>query len=92
MYTVTMREIPLKDARDQLGSIVQDVQRSHEPTVITRYGRSEAVIIDFEEWQELEAIRDAADMAIVRERMASGEKPVPLDEALREFDTKPDAA
>ncbi|WP_018347593.1 type II toxin-antitoxin system Phd/YefM family antitoxin [Longispora albida] len=81
-----MTEFPLKDARDQLGSIVLDVQRTREPAVITRYGHPEAVIIGFEDWQELEALRDAADMALVRERMADGQKPIPLDEALRQLD------
>ena len=80
-----MREIPLKDARDQLGQLVQDVQRTHEPVVITRYGKPEAVILDFEEWQELDALRDAADVAVVRERRADGSPRVPLSEALKQL-------
>ncbi|HEX6499758.1 MAG TPA: type II toxin-antitoxin system Phd/YefM family antitoxin [Micromonosporaceae bacterium] len=79
-----MAEFPLKEAREQLGSIVLDVQRTHEPAIITRYGRPEAVIVDFSEWQELEALRDAADLAVVRERMADGQETVPLDDVLRE--------
>ncbi len=80
-----MTEYPLKDARDRLGSIVLDVGRTREPAIITRYGEPQAVIVDFDEWQALEALRDAADLAVVRERMADGQVPVPLDDALREF-------
>jgi prevent-host-death family protein len=79
-----MVEYPLKDARDQLGSIVLDVQRTREPAIITRYGHPEAVIVDFEEWQHLEALRDAADLAVVRQRIADGQRAVPLDEAMRD--------
>jgi prevent-host-death family protein len=79
-----MVEYPLKDARDQLGSIVLDVCRTREPAVITRYGQPQAVILDFEEWQHLEALRDAADLTVVRERMADGQRLVPLDEILRD--------
>lgn len=78
-----MREIPLKEAREQLGNLIMETKRTHEPTVITRYGKSEAVIVDFEEWQDLEAMRDAADLAIVQERMNDGQPRIPLDEVLR---------
>ncbi|WP_285792302.1 type II toxin-antitoxin system Phd/YefM family antitoxin [Micromonospora sp. NBRC 101691] len=81
-----MTEYPLKDARDQLGSIVLDVRRTREPAIITRYGQPEAVIVDFDEWQELEALRDAADLAVVRARVADGQQPVALDDALRDLD------
>ncbi|HEU4423527.1 MAG TPA: type II toxin-antitoxin system Phd/YefM family antitoxin [Pilimelia sp.] len=60
------------------------MRRTREPAIITRYGQPEAVIIDFEEWQHLEALRDVADLAVVRERMADGQQAVPLDEALRD--------
>jgi prevent-host-death family protein len=80
-----MSEYPLKDARDQLGSIVLEVGRTHEPAIITRYGEPEAVIINFEDWQELEALRDAADLAHVRERMADGQATIPLGDALRDL-------
>jgi antitoxin Phd len=80
-----MVDYPLKEARAQLGSIVLDVRRTREPAIITRYGQPEAVIIDFEEWQHLEALRDVADLAVVRERMADGRPTVPLDEAVRDL-------
>lgn len=81
-----MTDYSLRGARNRLGSIVLDVQQTREPAVITRYGHPEVVIVSFEEWQELEALRDAADLATVRERTADGQTPVSLDEALRDLD------
>ena len=60
-----MRKITLQEASDRLGNIVMDAKRSHEPTVITQYGQSEAVIIDFREWQRLSALGEKTTLAAV---------------------------
>jgi prevent-host-death family protein len=47
-----MREIQLKDAKATLSSVVDDAVRG-EPSVITRRGKPEAVVVGFAEWQRL---------------------------------------
>jgi antitoxin Phd len=47
-----MREIELKDAKALLASLVDDATQG-EPSIITRHGKPEAVIVGFEEWERL---------------------------------------
>ena len=47
-----MREIRLRDAKATLSSVVDDAVRG-EPSVITRHGKPEAVVIGFDEWKRL---------------------------------------
>lgn len=47
-----MREIQLKDAKASLSSVV-DKAVSGEPSIITRHGKPEAVVLGFKEWERL---------------------------------------
>jgi prevent-host-death family protein len=47
-----MRKIQLRDAKATLSSIVDDAVHGR-PSIITRHGTPEAVIIGFAEWQRL---------------------------------------
>ena len=47
-----MREIQLKDAKASLSSLVDEATRG-EPSIITRHGRPEAVVVGFKEWERL---------------------------------------
>lgn len=47
-----MREIQLKDAKATLSAVVDDAVRG-DPSIITRRGRREAVVVSFEEWERL---------------------------------------
>ena len=47
-----MREIQLKDAKANLSAVVDDALRG-EPSLITRHGKPQAVVIAFEEWRKL---------------------------------------
>lgn len=47
-----MREIQLKDAKATLSSVVDDAVQG-EPSVITRHGKPQAVIVGFQEWERL---------------------------------------
>jgi antitoxin Phd len=47
-----MREIELKDAKATLSSLV-DKAVAGEPSIITRHGKREAVILSFHEWERL---------------------------------------
>lgn len=56
-----MREAQLKDVKATLSSIV-DKAVAGEPTVITRRGRKEAVVLSFEEYERLSAIPSLGEM------------------------------
>jgi prevent-host-death family protein len=47
-----MREIQLRDAKASLSAVVDDAVHG-KPTVITRHGKRQAVILGFEEWERL---------------------------------------
>ena len=50
-----MREIQLRDAKATLSAVI-DSARSGEPSIITRHGRREAVVVSFEEWERLSSV------------------------------------
>ena len=50
-----MREIQLREAKATLSAVVDDAVRG-EPSIITRHGRPEAVVIGFDEWQRLSSV------------------------------------
>jgi antitoxin Phd len=50
-----MREIQLRHAKATLSSVVDDAVRG-EPSIITRHGRPEAVVIGFEDWKRLSSV------------------------------------
>ena len=50
-----MQKIQLRDAKATLSAVV-DQARQGEPSIITRHGRPEAVIVSFEEWQRLSQV------------------------------------
>lgn len=50
-----MREIQLKDAKATLSAVVDQAVRG-TPSVITRHGRKDAVILSFEDYERLARI------------------------------------
>jgi antitoxin Phd len=50
-----MREIQLRDAKATLSAVVDDAVRG-EPSIITRHGRPEAVVVGFDEWKRLSSV------------------------------------
>ncbi len=47
-----MREIQLRDAKATLSAVVDEAVMG-EPSVITRHGKREAVIVSFAEWERM---------------------------------------
>jgi len=47
-----MLEIQLRDAKASLSKVI-DKARQGTPSIITRHGRREAVVLSFEEWERL---------------------------------------
>lgn len=50
-----MHQIQLRAAKATLSAVIDQARRG-EPSVITRHGRPEAVVLSFEEWQRLSRI------------------------------------
>lgn len=50
-----MRKIQLKDAKARLSAVVDEAIRGR-PSVITRHGKREAVLLSYDEWQRLSRI------------------------------------
>lgn len=58
-----MKEVQLKDAKATLSAVV-DRAVAGEPTVITRHGRKEAVLVSFDEWERLSKVPSFADLLL----------------------------
>lgn len=56
-----MREIQLGEAKASLSAVVDDALRG-KPSIITRHGKPEAVILSFDEWQRLNHIPSFAQL------------------------------
>jgi len=50
-----MHEIQLRDAKATLSAVIDDARRG-EPSIITRHGRREAVVLSFEDWERLSRV------------------------------------
>ncbi len=50
-----MREIQLKDAKARLSAVVDEAVRG-EPSIITRHGKPEAVVLGFADWERLSSV------------------------------------
>ncbi len=50
-----MQEIQLRDAKATLSAVI-DSARQGNPSIITRHGRREAVVLGFEEWERLSRV------------------------------------
>lgn len=83
MATITLREF-----RDGAGRILEAVERTHEPVIITKYERPIAVLIGIDEWEELEAFRDRKESEAISRSRADGEF-VPLADALESLGVNP---
>jgi antitoxin Phd len=51
-----MKEIQLRDAKTNLSVVVDEAVRG-KPSVITRHGKKQVVVVSYEEWQRLSHVR-----------------------------------
>ncbi|OKK06105.1 hypothetical protein AMK26_08500 [Streptomyces sp. CB03234] len=63
-----MDTYPLVEARNQLGQLVGRVRHGREHILISEYGKPAAALVPIEELEELERLRDEADIAEARAR------------------------
>ena len=50
-----MRKIQLKDAKARFSAVIDEATRG-KPSLITRHGKAEAVVIGFADWQRLSQV------------------------------------
>ena len=50
-----MRKVQLKDAKAKLSEVVDEAVRG-KPSVITRHGKAEAVVLGYADWQRLSRV------------------------------------
>ena len=50
-----MREVQLKDAKAKLSAVVNQATRG-KPSVITRHGKPEAVVLGYADWERLSRV------------------------------------
>lgn len=58
-----MKEIQIKDAKATLSAVV-DQAVAGEPSVITRHGRKEAVLVSFDEWERVSKVPTFTDLLL----------------------------
>ena len=79
-----MREIQLRDAKATLSAVVDDAVHG-APSIITRHGKPEAVVIGFEDWQRLSSVPSFGRL-LMAAPIESGELPERDRTPLREIE------
>ncbi len=79
-----MIEIQLRDAKATLSKVIDDA-RHGEPSIITRHGRPEAVVLSFEEWQRLSRVPSFGRL-LMEAPLEPGDLPERNSGSLREAD------
>jgi antitoxin Phd len=79
-----MREIQLRYAKAVLSAVVDDAVRG-EPSIITRHGKPQAVVIGFDEWQRLWNVPTFGRL-LMSPPLRSGDLPERDGSPLREVD------
>ncbi len=79
-----MREIQLSDAKASLSAVVDNAIRG-EPSVITRHGKPEAVVLSFDEWQRLSKVPSFARL-LMSAPLEPGDIPERNNTPLRNID------
>lgn len=58
-----MRQLQLGRVKATLSAVVDEAVEG-EPTVITRHGKPEAVVVGFEQWKKLSSVPSFADLLL----------------------------
>ncbi|MFE5032278.1 type II toxin-antitoxin system prevent-host-death family antitoxin [Streptomyces sp. NPDC056683] len=66
-----MERYPLVEARTQLGQLVGRIRHGQKHALTTEYGEPAAVLIPISDLEELQQLRDEADIAEARAREAA---------------------
>lgn len=87
-YRSCMARMTLREFRDGAGRVLDGVERTGEPVIITKYERPVAVLVGIDEWEEIEAFRDRRDSAVIARSRAEGQF-VSLSAALESLGVDP---
>jgi len=80
-----MTTATISDVRRNISEMVNVVQYQHERVILERHGKPVAVLMPFEDYQTLEELEDAHDIAEA-EKVLANTKPdewIPLEEIKR---------
>ena len=80
-----MSELSISEAREHLGEVVSRVEHAQERTILTRHGKPVAVVISIEDFRELQAAEDDADLAAAREALTLSQPRIPHNEVLARY-------
>jgi prevent-host-death family protein len=80
--------LPISDLRSKARELL--VRVKEEPVIITQRSRPEAVVVDYESYNEmvarLEALEDARDALIIERALATAGKFYSIEEALADYE------
>jgi prevent-host-death family protein len=79
---LSMREIQLRHAKAALSAVVDEAVRG-EPSIITRHGKPQAVVVGFDDWQRLSNVPSFGRL-LVSAPLAPGDLPERDRSPLRE--------
>jgi antitoxin Phd len=77
-----MKKIQLKDAKAKLSTVIDDAVRG-KPSIITRHGKREAVLISYEEWERLSQVPSFGRL-LMAAPLGSDDLPARSNAALRD--------
>ena len=88
MTVTSLPILPISDLRNKAKDVLKRVQT--QPIVITQRSRPQAVLVEYEHYNEmarrLEALEDARDALLLDHAMATATEFVTLDEALADYE------
>jgi prevent-host-death family protein len=86
--------LPLRDVRQRLSELVDEVERTHQRVTITRNGRPVAAILSIEDLESIQetlaVLRDPGALQEIEEGLASAERGegVALETVTAEFEAR----
>ncbi|MFI6578897.1 type II toxin-antitoxin system prevent-host-death family antitoxin [Nocardiopsis sp. NPDC050513] len=75
----------IREVRDHIADVVDRADRDDAPTVITRRGKEVAAIVPIHLLRRYQELEEQEILRIVRERMASPEPGIPMEDVMTEI-------
>ena len=79
METSNLYKVSAQEARVQLSDMINRAIYSHQPSLITRQGKSAAVLISFKEWQAFQQWQQTSSISSVDPMPDPGELYPPVN-------------
>ena len=78
-----MKELQLKDAKASLSAVVDDAVQGR-PSIITRHGKPEAIVLGMKDWERLSRVPSLARL-LMSAPVETGDLPRRSKSAMRRF-------